>query len=369
MVTMQIRNHVEDNRGYYLDFFQYSQAHQETLVASLHREIEVACRALPVSHFFHNIVIDHIAFGNEEIPIDTSLYVDRNTSGTRPDRSDFALVMDGRTSLPPDERGALCFMTARDLLRIYYGVPKKEVDRLCRRSLLFTSHNPLVAFSAGAVTSAFQLNRIKYGFKLYFRRNGVRLQDYFPGELLDVSHQLQEDTRKTWNRTSLLRLYHRSSIRHIKDLTFNTLTPYGQIQEHRFMLFRAVAVPWAVDKYEKRIIRLLCIFFLFVFSTEGPRYSFRRKLEFMGILRADIENQSMQGILPPPIMQQLRFDILLVLSGDHVGNEVVLFKERVLEMLSTLIETFKHVYRRSRNPRLTIKEYDPLVFTQFYNGE
>jgi hypothetical protein len=373
MVTMQIRNHIEDNREYYLDFFQYSEVHQRKLIATLHHQIEHACSQLPETSFFQNITIDHIAFGGDVPPINTAAYVDRNTSSSaRSDRSDFALVVDGRTHLPVDDRSDLCFIAARQLLCIHYAIPEEVVNRLCRRSLLFVSHNPLIAFSEGTVNSAFQLNRIKYGFKIYFQRQGALLQDYFPGELLDVSHQLHNDTRRTWNKNDRRHpLYHLSSIRHIKDLRFNTLTPYGQIQEHRFMLFKAVHFPWHVDKYEKRIVRLLCIFFLFVFSAQGPRYSFNRKLSLMDILKKDIENQTLNGILPPFIMRQLRSDVVDVFlrhQPDH-SVEASRFRTSILEMLSTLIRIFSHEYKRSRNLKLTIKEYDPLVFNKLFNGE
>jgi len=379
LLTMQIRNHIEDHREYYMDFFQYSAPYQHTLVSALRLRIQAACGQLPTTNFFHGITVDYISFG-QNIPTDhtSALYTDRNAGTIQRNRSDFAMVVDGRTQLPVDDRSDLCFISARNLLR-RYKIPTRVINSLCRQSLLFTSHNPLIAFSDDRVTSAFQLNRIKYGFKVYFQKKAsdgtIRLlSDYFPGELLDVSHQLHNDTRKTlYALNEQHPRYHESSVRHISDLRFNTLTPYGQIQEHRFMLFKAVVFPWDVDKYEKRITRMLCIFFLFVFSPRGPRYSFRRKLAFMEDLRTDITNETMYSSMHQPfILRQIRFDIVHVLktsSRTEYVTERDHFRSLVLDMLSTLISLFAHEYRRSRNPKLTIKEYDPLVFTQLYTSD
>jgi hypothetical protein len=367
MVTMAIRNHIDDHKEYFLDFFQYSVAYRRKLMSDLHSDVEDACKQLSMSNFFHGIHIDYIAFGQETL-VDTQLYSDRNTSSMRTNRSDFALVIDGRMD---GDHSDVCFMSARNLL-YRYNIPRPVVDRLCRQSLLFTSHNPLITFTEGDVRSSFQLNRIKYGFKVYFRKvlpdgETVLLTDYFPGELLDVSHQLHNDTRQTWNRQeSRFPRYHASSIRHMRDLHFHSLTPYGQIQEHRFMLFKAVKFPWEVDKYEKRMVRLLCIFFLFVFSVDGPRYSFSRKLAFMDSLKTDIQNQMMTESIPAFIIRQIRTDIVNVINRG-MKDESRKFRDVVVNMLSTLIRVFEHEYRRSRNPKLTVTEYDPLVFTQLFN--
>ena len=88
----------------------------------------------------------------------------------------------------------------------------------------------------------------------------------------------------------------------------------------------------------------------------------------MKTLRSNIIDHIETGNLPPPILRQLRFDIVDVLRRS-TGEEAMSFKSVVDDMLDTLIRVFEHDYKRSRNPKITVKEYDPLVFTRLYNGD
>jgi hypothetical protein len=119
---------------------------------------------------------------------------------------------------------------------------------------------------------AFQLNRIRYTCVLYLRQaNGKRTKEYITGELLDVSHAIDTDSKRSCAvcRSEKKWSYSPSSIRFHPEVRFSILNPHEQYRDHYFMLFKQAEFPWLIPKYAKRVRRLVAILVMFLFSNRS----------------------------------------------------------------------------------------------------
>lgn len=375
MVIMLVRNYIHDHSDYFMEFFRFSKKYQQDLINTLQVDIQEGCRKLPVDHFFYGITIDHIQVHPiQDADFDTSLYISRKSKQEQDGkRTDFSMVVDGRVDLPQEERDGICFIGTKQLLKMY-GVRNQTIQLLTKQSPFFTSHNPIISFTDNtnqstipSPTVSFQLNRIKYSFTIYFQRRNhdgsiAFLQDNFPGEILDVSHSFPGDTKRS-QPTNLRDLYQVSSIRNINEFDFTTMTPYGQLKDHRFMLFTQVSVPWMVPKYRIRITRYVCIFILYIFSENGPTCSFRNKITLLRRLLSDIKKGSPRSNIGPSVIKEFRYDVLQI-TGD--SQRITDFRMTIMHLLEMFITVFSHEYRRSRNIKLINRVQDPLVLSSIY---
>jgi hypothetical protein len=232
-------------------------------------------------------------------------------------RSDFSMVTSGKDPLggaryadaaAPEDAGEplICFVKSSELLAAY-DISSLDIHRLCTRSPLYTTHNPYIAFLMGDSppgattppgqrhtrctyhrgtddafrdTIGFQLNRIRYTTVVYLtlrawpRHSGggpVRVREYITGELLDVSHALDTDSKRSCPLCVIAKPWSflTSTIRFFPGVKFSIVSPYEQYMAHFFMLFYQVKRPWSLPKYEKRVRRLFSIFVLFLFSRRS----------------------------------------------------------------------------------------------------
>jgi hypothetical protein len=207
-------------------------------------------------------------------------------------RADFAVIPSAATTaLKTSGDPQICFVSSRDLLGAYKIRPGRHP-----RSPLYATHNPYISFTAGMASYdllehvpsgvcnlhqqdnktkdriAFQLNRIRYTCVLYLRHaDGRRTKEYITGELLDVSHAIDTDSKRSCAvcRTEKTWSYATSSIRFYSDVKFSILNPHEQYRDHYFMLFKQAEFPWLIPKYEKRVRRLVSIMVMFLFSARS----------------------------------------------------------------------------------------------------
>jgi hypothetical protein len=93
---------------------------------------------------------------------------------------------------------------------------------------------------------AFQLNRVRYACIVYLRHpDGRKTKEYISGELLDVSHAIDTDSKRMCVicRTEKKWSYSTTSIRYYPTVTFSILDPYEQYRDHYFMLFKQAQFP------------------------------------------------------------------------------------------------------------------------------
>jgi hypothetical protein len=162
---------------------------------------------------------------------------------------------------------------------------------------------------------AFQLNRIRYASVLYLSHpDGRKTQEYVTGELLDVSHAIDTDSKRmcTVCRAEKPWSHIPSSIRFFPQVRFSILSPHEQYLDHFFMLFKQSAFPWLLPKYAKRVRRLSSVLVMFLFSrrslrqyahTQWSRTTIVERIDMLQALvrwfRQALET-SMGGTLPEP---------------------------------------------------------------------
>jgi hypothetical protein len=374
MVTILIRNHIDDNATYFMEFFRFSREHKDDLSTGLCVDIQDACRNLPLDNFFHNITVDHVqVYAGQNTDVNRDSYTPRNPRETI-GRVDFAMICDGRVELPTEQRDGICFTKTSSLLN-RYGIHTRTIASLVRRSDMFTSHNPIVSYTQNTDATgnipviAFQLNRIKYCFTMFFRRRNSDgstslLRDDFPGEILDVSHSCIGDTKRaSVSVDSMNKLYQQTTIRNIGDVHFMSVTPYGQLNDLEYMLFTQVDSPWDLPKYHMRVRRYVCVFVFYIFSKHGPTNTFRSKIISLYNIISDIRNAK-RSTTHPSVMQEF-LDRIINVSGGIKARE---FREEVLDLMVTFVKLFEYEFRKSRNTKLENYTQDPLSLSRIYRS-
>ena len=332
MVMQLLRNYLLVHMEIFFGFFRYSDRYQSTLLLKLRtrlqERIDQETRENPDS-MYAGASVDAISISpvlpgadvmvtDPDLCIQPSLYSALSPNmmdGAR--RSDFSMVTSGKDPLggaryadaaAPEDAGEplICFVKSSELLAAY-DISSPDITRLCTRSPLYTTHNPYIAFlmgdnplgetpferptrckyhrgatadAASRDTIGFQLNRIRYTTVVYLTLRAwpkdsvagpARVKEYITGELLDVSHALDTDSKrscplcigeKPWSFIT-------STVRFFPGVRFSIISPYEQYLAHFFMLFYQVKKPWSLPKYKKRVRRLFSIFVLFLFSRRS----------------------------------------------------------------------------------------------------
>ena len=375
LLTVTIRNHMSMYKMHYITFFQYTKEYQDILFRDLKKRMTETVKGLSSSNFYHDIVIDHITHEpHQELDL---IYSARKDVLPH----DFAVVVDGNEKSSSDEKDPIGFISARNMAKRYGVLPEtvQHLFPLHTPCSMYTSHNPIVSFQdpvhklkKDVPRVSFQLNRIKFNIILYFRKidkkgNVHLLSDRVPGEILDVSHANINDTKRNsmYVKYETNTLYHTARIRNINDMEFVTLTPFGQLQEHIYMLFQQVHVPWHVKKYKKRIKRTVMILFLYIFSTNGPKQSFLRKLTMFDKMHHILSYDTMKNKYNIPIIENKTIRSFVYAIADvqnRMGKDQIdIYKQFIHDIASILqsfIELFQNEFNRSRNMKLTYNTYD-----------
>lgn len=344
LVVQQIRTYLVEHADVYFTFFRYSTAYKTHLLDELRTTLQAkVTQQEKGSSPYAGARVDAVAispvsckganiYSSMSPTFDPQMYamavptMDKRHPACR---ADFAIVPSAsQTALRNPEDPLICFVSSRDLLRAY-GIRQPPHPR----SPLYATHNPYISFTAGTAQTllehfpsgvcnlhqqdnktndrvAFQLNRIRYTCVLYLHHaDGRRTQEYITGELLDISHAIDTDSKRSCAvcRTEKTWSYAPSSIRFYPDVKFSILNPHEQYRDHYFMLFKQAEFPWMIPKYEKRVRRLVSILVMFLFSsrsrqqyTEWSVMSFENRID---TLRSIVNwlNQVRGGTILPPL--------------------------------------------------------------------
>ena len=384
VVIQHIRSHLVDHSDTYFTFFRYSTAYKKQLLDRLRTTMQTKITQQPRSSPYAGARVDAIAIspvGSRESSIfsslnqrfDPTLYsasVPRMDARHPAYRADFAIIpCAALTAQRKPTDPAICFVSSRDLLRAY-GIRQDRHPR----SPLYTTHNPYISFTAGTTgdslkhvpssmcnlhqqdnTSpdriAFQLNRIRYTCVVYLlHEDDRRTQEYITGELLDVSHAIETDSKrscvvchaeKRWS-------YSASSIRFYPNVQFSILNPHEQYRDHYFMLFKQAEFPWLVPKYAKRLRRLVSIMVMFLFSsrsrqqyTDWSLLSFVSRIEALGSIVAWFAHMRVGTVHVPSTLRgiPLAYDLATSIYKLYSRSEAT-HRPEMMEMLQNMHMVF-----------------------------
>jgi len=200
-------------------------------------------------------------------------------------QADFAILRD---LTKKDEKDEQVRIVSAEVLLHNYGVDAEKILPVKRRGQrdtkgLYVSHNPLLEFrrenlgeeSVGALPLIkFALNRIKLGIRVFFRKDGSRYQENWPGEVVDLSCSLLEQEDKSQDVGSFRFLD--------TDVTFNSYTLEGYLHDmHNMMFTETLDRPWVEGgKMEKKTNRLSALLAV-GFYLRGRRKSKRERLKII----------------------------------------------------------------------------------------
>jgi hypothetical protein len=368
LMTMLIRNHMDANKSFYLEFFNLSTVSQKRLIDRMNIDMQTACDNISdTTHFFHGVSVKSVTFYMSKSTSDLHPYIARNPEGiTNALRTDLSIIQNTQGC---EEDSNVCFISTRNVLK-RYGI---KPESYCRESVFYTTHNPWICFSEGIATNVFQLNRIKCSFRMCFERpNGETLQDLFSGEILDVSNTLNGDTKKSMFRHNkefgLYPRVHSTNMRHLTSFELSTLTPYGQYVEHMFMLFYAVKEPWKAGKAYKRSTRLILLLFLFVLSDTSMGVSYWKKLHYLKLVMLHCQNQT--SVIDEQSLPRILTGFIKLIRNtfrDKLGDDgAKLFYNSLISTMTSVHTILQWQYNQSRNPTILYDEYDPSIFANSF---
>ena len=300
VVLQYVRTHLVDHADYYFTFCRYSRAYQQKLLDGFRLDLQalvvddmVVVEAVELYPITPTTDDGPVLATRDATTFDATHYT-RLAAHHRPD---FAVVPSAsHTGRGPCEP-VISFVSARQLLRAY-GIHGPGSSPRPPRTALYVTHNPYITFVTGADemkeetktdthrrvcmehrTSsspavvdriAFQLNRIKLSCLLYLQfPDGRRVAQRIAGEVLDVSHGVDTDTKRTCSVCQTHQPWYvmRTVIRSDPVFDLWLWTPYKQYHDLYFMLFKQTRYPWMLAKHQKRTRRLVAILLLYLLSA------------------------------------------------------------------------------------------------------
>ena len=381
IVIQHLRSYLLEYSDTYFTFFRYSSAYKKQILDKLRTAMQSKLTQQPRSSPYAGARVDAIAISpvgcnkgstifsslNQRFdPTHYSMRTPRMDTRHPAYRADFAIIPCASLTTqrtPTDPK--ICFTSSRDLLRAY-GIRQGRHPR----SPLYATHNPYISFTAGTSGTllehvpsgmcnlhqqdnkskdriAFQLNRIRYTCVVYLlHEDDQKTQEYITGELLDVSHAIATDSKRSCAvcRTEKPWSYATSSIRFYPNVRFSILNPHEQYRDHYFMLFKQAEFPWLVPKYEKRLRRLVAIMVMFLFSslarqqyTEWSLLSFVDRITALGSIVTWFDHLRAGSVLSTETLRgiPLAYDLAVSVS-ELYSRPTIVRRPEMLEMIQNM---------------------------------
>lgn len=407
IVLQHIRTYLLEHSDTFFTFFRYSSGYKRKLLDELRTKLQTKIEKQPPFSPYAGARVEAIAISpvsqgssifssrsKQFDPMDYRAVVPTMGIAHPAHRGDFAIVPSATQTLPRKKSDPIiCFVSSRDLLRAY-GIRHGRHPK----SPLYTTHNPYISFTAGTTHDmlehlpsgvcnlhqqdnrtndriAFQLNRIRYACVLYLRHaDGLQTKEYVTGELLDVSHAIDTDSKRSCAvcRTEKKWSYATSSIRFYPNVRFSILNPHEQYRDHYFMLFKQTEFPWLIPKYEKRVRRLVSIMIMFLFSsrsrqqyTEWSILSFSDRIESLRNIVTWFEQLQENRFLRPDALEgiPLAFDLAVSINELNDRRPEIPAMRHMLHNMHSVFSFFLAIFVRERfymaNHTLSHTPHDP----------
>ena len=388
LVVLAIRNYLLQHKLFFFNFFRLRPSEQQKKAQKFKKKLQNYIKKIKnPDNPYANVTIEHLQYGGDcndlssgQFDTDLSPRKKRNLRNFPPKRgdatsdcrTDFALVVNPTA---PTGKGSACFITAKNLLKAYQikndTILNLPLQSRAQGSRLYATHNPMIYIEQGSNVVMFNLNRLKYDFTLYCKKDGNLFRDSVVGEILDLSHAGSDDRRK-----SLGDVTPSAKRRPYKFFGYNVdFTSYslqGFYSDLSPILFAETNwEPWTEVKYKKRIYRLIYVCVLHFFSVNlKENLTFLERLQYVdAFIEALQMNES-----PKFSCRQCSSDSLFEKFGEEMEQVRVKamengtidsrfygdFIDTTILILNEIREVLQAEYQLSRDPRFSVGSLYPL---------
>lgn len=357
VVVLELRNYLHQNSTFYFDFFKLNKSIQQQKLTEVIDKVNKLFQEIDDTEYFYNSKLDFIEFGNK-CTADTKLdfksklfnvnvtkqeylkykYIfDSETENTSECRTDFAIISD-LTGVNPE----VGVMSSKLLLKKFYKLPA-DISNLAlgqrnQGHRLYATHNPDIMFQNESKIVNFSLNRIKFSYTLYITSaTGIKYKLDIPGEVLDLSHALKNDRRKTSYNGPISSLNFLNEFKFVNnDLSYLSYNLFGHYKDIASILFQETDNnPWFAPKYEKRINRILLIAFIAYFAN---RKGFRNKVKVLEQIVESFKTRTKNTKVNDPILGNLYDSIF---NSIKPSSESDTFMSTVVKSSEFLLNAFE----------------------------
>jgi hypothetical protein len=352
VIVLELRNYLHKNSVFYFDFFKLNKSIQQQKLTEVSHKVNTLFQGISDTEYFYNSKLDFIEFGNNctdfkdkvfNLNITKQTYLkykyifDSETENTSECRTDFTIISD-LTGADTD----VGVISSKLLLKKYYNLPSTIVNLALgeRKSgyRLYATHNPDIMFHNESKIVNFSLNRIKFSYTLYITSaTGIKYKLDIPGEVLDISHALKNDRRKTAYNGPISGLEFLKEFKFVNnDLVYTSYNLFGHYKDIASILFQETDHnPWLAPKYEKRINRILLIAYIAYFAN---RRGFRNKVKALEEIVNSFKSNTKVTTIGDPILRDLYNSIFLSIN---TSPESSVFLTTVINSSEYILKAFK----------------------------
>lgn len=239
-------------------------------------------------------------------------------------------------------------MSASNVLARYYNAPHLSTLALPsgqQGSRFYATYNPYVQWRSGigyeTQNISFSLNRIKYNYTIYMTmRDGRRIKQDLPGEVIDLSHAHSNDWRKYKFNRHIHDIDFLQEFKFINnDLTYLSYSLKGHIDDTSGILFTETSHrPWLGNKYKKRINRIIIMATMMYFNTQGDYNNKLQVIEW--IIQGLDTTQRVSEPIGDDVVEELYNNLMKSLE-----NGIKLDDIEVHDFRKTCVKMFTQIYK------------------------
>lgn len=317
------------------------------------------------SHSLYGCTVDHVTLGVVPPPAKYSMY--KKTMKATDDKFIFKCRRKYDTT---------CIAPATHVLK-QMGFSKSVYNLASENQFTYATHNDYIGEDTpktrdAQLNSLFQLNRIKHNFVVYYTtRRGKKCCDRIKGEMIDLSQsygtKYDEGKKFTYNDAIHNTPYMYYNLLGVETPKLYSYTIHGFMLDHRLMIHFKDEDPWDTEKFEKRIVRYVIFFVLFVLSVHcAPTIHMRSKLKMLRTMLNDIAKKRHQ--LPKLKPRDYGVDEINKFMKTEVYSLVVAYKSHDTNMdalkkyfdilvthMDTILNFFEEHAEFIENPKWKLK--------------
>ena len=321
LISILIRNYLFKNRFFFFDFFKLNDKTKKQKIHHLKKllqdSINLNSPTMNQDCLFKDIQIDYIDFEgcHNDILTDKSISNKNNyqlieNMPNKYCKKDYGIIINNENKeyyITQSIELLHLFHIPQDIIKLLY--PYNSINKNSRNtySRFLTTHNPVIEDDTKGIK--FQLNRIKYIYNIYFRKDITiknitkthYLKHFIMGEIVDLSHTYKNTTKlKKLNQPFHKNRYLKTYTFLNYNLSFISYTFNGLIHDLDNILFeQSDYKPWIDIKYDKRLKRLLYLYIFYFFSTSVKLFDDKKLTDLeklINLCKYDFKNTKLDKI-------------------------------------------------------------------------
>ena len=269
-------------------------------------------------------------------------------------RTDFTIIQNG-SSTGKEVTTAGVIKTNKLLEK--YNISKKyqklSLQSRQKGSEMYCTYNGSVRFKLiDNKLISFSLSRIKYNYILYFRKPNKKggfqfLKMDVPGEILDVSHEFNEDFKKFTNSFDKEKKIAFQNVRNT-NLSLYMLSTNGAMHDHeQIILNQAGNAPWTLsNKYKKRLYRIIIMYIISLLSKD--KHNIKSKIEWLKTLINEIQSEKFKKT-PSKDINRMKTAFKLIQKQKNVGTGYSEYKKTLITIIKDILAVIISQYSSTRN--------------------